>query len=141
MGKSNFVFKKFQNPVTLAITIFILLLIGTLCYLKHTSTEGFSGSMNPDNNQATVALFYAPWCPHCKAVKPIFDKLNNEKVTSDNGIKVEFTSVNCDENTEAAEKYEIGGFPTIKAIKSGGETVEHEGGRSEEDIMAFAKSL
>jgi protein disulfide-isomerase-like protein len=54
--------------------------------------------------------FYAPWCPHCMALAPVWEKLATEQKTK-GGFRV--ASVNCDEEADICAEMEITGFPSI----------------------------
>eukprot|EP00294_Goniomonas_avonlea_P010850 CAMPEP_0114558710 /NCGR_PEP_ID=MMETSP0114-20121206/10531_1 /TAXON_ID=31324 /ORGANISM="Goniomonas sp, Strain m" /LENGTH=398 /DNA_ID=CAMNT_0001744127 /DNA_START=149 /DNA_END=1345 /DNA_ORIENTATION=- len=53
--------------------------------------------------------FYAPWCGHCKALVPEW-----EKVAKDLKGLVKVFGVNCDENKQLCTEQGVSGFPTIK---------------------------
>lgn len=68
------------------------------------------------NDKATVILFYAPWCPHCKDIMPKWNSL--EKKYKDHS-RLRVKKINCDEHQEEAEKNQIEGYPTIILFKDG----------------------
>ena len=90
-----------------------------------------------EDSTETFALFYAPWCGHCKSLMPVWDSLKET-----NKFKME--KIDCDENQELAKTHEVQGFPTIKylpnGINSSKDSLEYEGDRSEEDLVAFFKN-
>lgn len=51
----------------------------------------------------------APWCGHCKKLKPDFEKAAEIL----NGV-VRLGAVNMDEEREAGAPYNVQGYPTIK---------------------------
>jgi thiol-disulfide isomerase/thioredoxin len=54
-----------------------------------------------------VVFFYAPWCPHCQATKPLYDKVA-AKVKG-----LEFVQINADAMTEVQLAFALDGYPTI----------------------------
>lgn len=83
-----------------------------------------------------IIMFYAPWCGHCKAAKPEFEKLM--KMTA-NG-KVKATMINCDEHPDIAQANEVQGFPTIRFYPKGpaeGDHTEYQGGRTAQEMAQF----
>jgi len=61
--------------------------------------------------------FYAPWCGHCKKLRPEYDQAAAELKAKN----IKLGKVNCEAeiNNEICEKYEIEGFPTLKIFKEG----------------------
>jgi len=66
-----------------------------------------------------AADFWAPWCPYCVRLKPIFDS-----VAKDYEESIKFVKVNVDEETELASRYGIQGIPVIKFFCEGKEVGE-----------------
>jgi protein disulfide-isomerase A6 len=83
----------------------------------------------------SLVLFYAPWCGHCKAIKPAWSKVADLFADEPN---VNVVSVDADEHRKLGERFEVTGFPTLKYIRPGGKEVEeYAGGRDEKDLVAF----
>ncbi len=83
-----------------------------------------------------LMLFHAGWCGHCVEFMPTFEKLKREYVDNDkmNIVKI------SDKNTELIEKYQIGGFPTIKLF-DGKDIHEYQGGRDIVSIRHYVNSV
>ncbi len=97
------------------------------------------------NNTAELMFFYADWCPHCKAAKPIWNDLKAEYENKTiNGYKVIFTEVDCSEETAEVEKlmnqYNVEGYPTIKLIKDG-QVIEYDAKPSKETLTKFLNTV
>lgn len=62
----------------------------------------------------TVAIdCYADWCPPCKLLAPVLEKMSQE-------IKeIKFGKINTDENPEIAEEFQIRSIPNILIFKNG----------------------
>lgn len=90
-----------------------------------------------DSSKNAIVTFTAPWCGHCKKLKPHYEKVATTfKPESDCVI----ANIVADEkkNAHISEKYGVTSFPTIKFFsKDNKEPEEYEGGRTEDDIVAY----
>ena len=55
-----------------------------------------------------AADFWAPWCPYCMRLKPIFESIASKY------LEIRFVKINVDEQHELASRYGIRGIPVIK---------------------------
>lgn len=97
------------------------------------------------SNKAELLFFYADWCPHCKAAKPIWNDLKTEYENKTiNGYQVIFTDVDCSEETTEIEKlmnqYSVEGYPTIKLVKDG-QVIEYDAKPSKETLSKFLNTV
>ncbi|KDN48212.1 thioredoxin-domain-containing protein [Tilletiaria anomala UBC 951] len=76
--------------------------------------------------------FFAPWCPHCKAMAPAYQKLS-ETLKG----KVNVIEVDCVAHRETCVKYGVQSFPTLRMFNNGRAT-EYRGGRSHEAMLEWA---
>ncbi|GFN83086.1 protein disulfide-isomerase a5, partial [Plakobranchus ocellatus] len=61
-------------------------------------------------NPSVLVMFYAPWCGHCKKMKP--DYTQAAQTLKDKQITGVLAAVDATKERKLAEKYEIKGFPT-----------------------------
>ena len=93
----------------------------------------------PQTDETSIVLFHAPWCSHCKELKPHFRKVAADTYPSN--PKVTFKMVNSDvlENSPYVEKLNIRGYPTIHVFKNG-QVVEtmvgNQGLKALQDMLA-----
>ena len=66
------------------------------------------------HDQPVLVDFWASWCPPCKMMEPMIDKLRAEY---DGRARV--VKVNIDRNPGLAEQYKIQGVPTFIAFAKG----------------------
>ena len=87
-----------------------------------------------DNNKDVLVEFYAPWCPHCKTLTPIYDQLAGIYINHSDKITIAKVDATANDVPD-----DIQGFPTIKLFKSGqkSEPIEYSGPRTVEDLTKF----
>ena len=110
--------------------------------LEHMTTEEANAAAN---KQAEIMMFYADWCPHCKAAKPEWESFKNEyEGKKVNGYTLVFTEYNCTTETpeteEAVSKYNVEGFPTIKLIKDN-QVIEYDAKPTKPIMVQFVNTV
>ncbi len=88
------------------------------------------------NGLPMVVDFSAEWCPPCRQLKPIFADLKKEYAG-----KVDFVSIDVDNNSELAEQYKIESIPALVYINPDGKEVFRtvgfrEGAQIKADVAA-----
>ena len=77
--------------------------------------------LQPGDNQIIVAMFYADWCGYCKQLKPKFNEICKERLSTINSQRndgeVVLKFVDCVAHEDLREKYNINAFPTLKIFK------------------------
>ena len=69
------------------------------------------------NAGAVFVEFYAPWCPYCKRLEPIWNELPSK--LEEAGSKTRVARMNVDTYTEYASAYAVTGFPTLMLFENG----------------------
>ena len=83
-----------------------------------------------------VVDFWASWCPPCKMVDPILQKLAERTA----GI-VKVGKINVDQNPIISANCNIQGVPTFIIFKSGSELVRRVGAQSEQQLLAMLREV
>jgi protein disulfide-isomerase A1 len=104
---------------------------GTVSEVAVLTAETFDDHIK--GNDVTLVEFYAPWCGHCKALAPEYDKASIEL-----SHKASLAKVDCTEHRDLCSKYGVQGFPTIKLFRSdNSEPTDYDQARSAAAIVKF----
>ena len=79
-----------------------------------------------DSETPVVVDFWAEWCPPCKFLGPIL-----EKVAPDYEGRVKFCKLDVDAAGELARRYGVMAIPTLIVFVGGEEKTRHEGAMPE----------
>ncbi|KAG9301226.1 hypothetical protein G9A89_012609 [Geosiphon pyriformis] len=108
----------------------------TTSILNQSGTVIVLGATNFDTLTASgpwFIKFFAPWCPHCKDLAPIWEELAGK-------LKGEINvgSVDCTLEGDLCSRYEIRGYPTLKLFM-GKDIIEYKGSRKLPELLNFAE--
>jgi len=67
-----------------------------------------------NNSQLVLVDFYTNWCPPCKILSPVLEKLSQEFKE-----EIIFTKINIDSNPVVSQKFGIESIPTVAIFKNG----------------------
>eukprot|EP00401_Gymnodinium_catenatum_P033268 CAMPEP_0117515560 /NCGR_PEP_ID=MMETSP0784-20121206/30643_1 /TAXON_ID=39447 /ORGANISM="" /LENGTH=248 /DNA_ID=CAMNT_0005311381 /DNA_START=53 /DNA_END=799 /DNA_ORIENTATION=- len=85
--------------------------------------------------------FYAPWCGHCKALAPSYEKAAKKLRKLDNSTRLGKVDATTDWGKKVAEKYAVTGFPTLIAFKDGEASQTHGGPQEKDEIIDFVQAV
>lgn len=96
-----------------------------------TGTENFETFLG--ENKHVLVKFFAPWCGHCKKMKPEFENASTEIE------KAALADVDCtsDGGKPVCEKYGVSGYPTVKWFTQGADPVDFDGARDKAGIVSW----
>lgn len=114
----------------LLISVVLLTLNVANAQVKVATSANFSQVLA--STDVVMVKFYAPWCGHCKALQPEYEEA--AKLIGDVATLAE---VDCTQEHDLAQKYNVTGYPTV-IIFHKGEVVERYGGpRKASDIAKY----
>ena len=124
-----------DSKFLITLLIIVSLLVAVVYCIFYRKNETFSVE-EPDT--ATITMYHVDWCGSCKKAMPEFKKLKeyHGQIINDSILHVKI--VDCDEETELAEKENIKSFPTIK-LNHKSKTHEYDGDRTFKGFMDFLK--
>jgi len=121
-----------------AFFVFAVVALATLCVAEDSKVV----VLKKDNfdkivNEADTILvkFFAPWCGHCKHLAPEFIKA--AEILDKEGIIL--AEVDCTEETELADRFEVHGYPTLYIFHKG-EKTEYKGPREANGIVKYMRA-
>jgi len=86
-----------------------------------------------------LVMFYAPWCGHCKKLKPEFDKASKDLLAND--PPVQLAKIDCTEvGKDTCNRFEVRGYPTLKIFRGGELSQDYNGPRDAAGIVKYMRS-
>lgn len=121
-----------------------LLLFGAVSYSSGAESDVINlGDDDFDSKLAALenvlVMFYAPWCGHCKRLKPEFAQA--AELLRDDDPPVHLAKVDCTEaGKETCNRFSVSGYPTLKIFKNGEVASEYNGPREANGIAKYMRS-
>ncbi|CAD6574135.1 MAG: hypothetical protein TREMPRED_001018 [Tremellales sp. Tagirdzhanova-0007] len=99
------------------------------------NAKNFDDVVNGDKN--VLVAFTAPWCGHCKNMKPAYEKVAKAFAPESDCVVAQMDADEAD-NKPIASRYDVRSFPTIKFFPKGSkEPVAYSSGRTEDQFVEF----
>ncbi|KAL4228418.1 Protein disulfide-isomerase A5 [Mactra antiquata] len=103
-----------------------------VAFLKGDNFDSFLQEYN-----SVLVMFYAPWCGHCKAMKPAYGEAAT--LLADENFSGKLAAVDATLDPALASRFEVRGYPTIKYFKDGKFAYDYQNSRTTKDLTAFMK--
>jgi thiol-disulfide isomerase/thioredoxin len=129
---------KSVKPVYWVVLVVAVLLVVISLYNRDV-IQGFvsgMGSLSGGSSEPVFTMYYVDWCPHCKAVKPLFTDFMGSGTVQVNGKPVKCTMVNAETNPDAVKGLNVKGYPSF-LLNKGGNMIEFNGERTADGFMSF----
>jgi len=101
--------------------------------VEHLDSGSFDRVVG-ESDVPVVVDFWAQWCPPCKFLGPIF-----EKVADKFSGKVKFCKLDVDVARDVAARLNIQAVPTLIVFRGGKEVARQEGALPEEALIEWIK--
>jgi len=102
------------------------------------TTENFDAFIK--ENDKVLVEFYAPWCGHCKALAPEYEKAA-QAIAAAEDIGAKLAKVDATIEKDLATKFGVKGFPTLKYFTGDAdEPSDYSGGRTEDTIVQWLRT-
>lgn len=82
--------------------------------------------------QAIMVDFWADWCPPCRALTPVL-----EKIVAEADCPAQLAKVEVDDNMHLAGRYGLRGFPTVILFQDGEERGRFSGFKPQAEVETF----
>ncbi|CAH1134868.1 unnamed protein product [Ceutorhynchus assimilis] len=90
-------------------------------------------------HDTALVMFYAPWCGHCKRLKPEYAKAAEDLIRNDPPVAL--VKVDCTEGgKETCNKNSVSGYPTLKIFRNGEFSQDYNGPREANGIVKYMKA-
>jgi len=98
------------------------------------TTDSFEGDVG---GKDAMLEFYAPWCGHCKSLKPVYKDLAAEFAGDENVVIAAMDATAHEPPKDAG--IDVAGYPTLIFKKADGTTASYDGGRDVESMVTYIK--
>tara|TARA_B100001029_G_C15030621_1_gene436686 strand:+ start:124 stop:600 length:477 start_codon:yes stop_codon:yes gene_type:complete len=92
------------------------------------------------DNSVTILALMAPWCGHCQALKPTWNKLMDEFNNKDSPKNAMIAALEEGQYEGKKGCGGVRGYPTIRLVKNGKFQKDYQGSRDEAALKHFIET-
>lgn len=141
-----------KNKNLIILLILTIVLFGSISYYyytyivqpklnnKYIDNKEFVPNKDTVSKNATLYFFYTNWCPHCKNADPEWDALITETASVVKGVNIVYRKIDCDTDTDLADKFKVEGYPTIKLVYNN-KIYDYDAKPSKENLIQFLNDV
>eukprot|EP00971_Amphidinium_carterae_P085364 1688622-Amphidinium_carterae.1 len=85
--------------------------------------------------------FYAPWCGHCKALQPTYERAAKAIKKDNPSARLGKIDATSESGQTIAERYSVEGYPTLIAFKDGELFEVYQGLREKDAIVGYVQAM
>jgi len=125
--------------MTKSVLFTFLTVVSTLTFVNGRVVEITKDNFNElSKGKNAFVKFFAPWCGHCKAMKPAWDQLGETYAGSSSVL---IGDADCTGSGESlCSEFGVQGYPTVKYFVDGNTQGEkYNGARDYDSLLAFTK--
>jgi thiol-disulfide isomerase/thioredoxin len=134
-----------MNYFLIGLLILIFILLCYYLYNKYVKKDPTLFIPNDEykekekkSKNCDILLFSADWCPHCKKIKPEWEKYTETYYNKD--YSIHFKTIMGDDDPNLVEKYNIESYPSIILIRDG-LVYEYDSNFSKESMDLFIQTI
>eukprot|EP00730_Choanoeca_flexa_P005603 TRINITY_DN11984_c0_g3_i1.p1 TRINITY_DN11984_c0_g3~~TRINITY_DN11984_c0_g3_i1.p1 ORF type:complete len:585 (+),score=149.67 TRINITY_DN11984_c0_g3_i1:40-1794(+) len=98
--------------------------------------DNLTSALEEDPDKIWLVEWYAPWCGHCKQLKPEYEEASRQLHSSTPSVAL--AAIDATVHSETAGEHDVQGYPTLKVFRNG-KSYDYEGGRQAADIVSYMK--
>lgn len=83
--------------------------------IVHLTSSSFEPALKDE--KSVLVMFYAPWCGHCKRMKPEYEKA--AEIMKESKIAGVLAALDATKESKIAGQFEVKGYPTVKYFVNG----------------------
>lgn len=114
----------------LALSLASIIVVSTASDVVSLTKDTFTNFIK--QGDLVLAKFYAPWCGHCKALAPEYEKAAQKLMEK----KIRLVKIDCTVEEELCKEYRVEDYPTLKIFRGINDVRPYTGNRKAPTIIS-----